>query len=243
MIAVLAVSVGYGGRASRASAPFAALQNRRFFPHREAACTTATVAGWPATMRLLDITRDKLSARYRTERSVMLIRVATLADAVPLAELKRDTFRETFLQDGFGIDYPPHDLAEYETRTYSVAAITGQLTDPQCRTWVAEGDDGSLVGYAHAGPCKLPHPDVADGSGEIHQIYLRRGTQGTGAGRALFDAALAYLAATRPGPVWLGVWSGNAKAIAFYEKAGFKRVGTYDFKIGESTDLEFIYRR
>ncbi|WP_027810304.1 GNAT family N-acetyltransferase [Burkholderia cenocepacia] len=173
----------------------------------------------------------------------MLIRVATLADAIPLAELKRDTFRETFLQDGFGIDYPPHDLAEYETRTYSVAAITGQLTDPQCRTWVAEGDDGTLVGYAHAGPCKLPHPDVADGSGEIHQIYLRRGTQGTGAGRALFDAALEYLAATRPGPVWLGVWSGNAKAIAFYEKAGFKRVGTYDFKVGESTDLEFIYRR
>jgi diamine N-acetyltransferase len=128
-------------------------------------------------------------------------------------------------------------------RAYSVAAITEQLGDPQCRTWVAEGDDGTLVGYAHAGPCKLPHPEVADGSGEIHQIYLRRGTQGTGAGRALFDAALAYLAATRPGPVWLGVWSGNAKAIAFYEKAGFKRVGTYDFKVGESTDLEFIYRR
>ncbi|WP_413123679.1 N-acetyltransferase family protein [Burkholderia orbicola] len=243
MIAVLAVSAGYGGPVRQASAPFAALQNRRFFPNREAACTTATVAGWQATKRLLDITRDKLSGRYRTERSHMLIRVATLAEAVPLAELKRDTFRETFLQDGFGIDYPPHDLAEYETRTYSVAAITEQLADPQRRTWVAEGDDGTLVGYAHAGPCKLPHPDVADGSGEIHQIYLRRGTQGTGAGRALFDAALAYLAATRPGPVWLGVWSGNAKAIAFYEKAGFKRVGTYDFKVGESTDLEFIYRR
>lgn len=64
----------------------------------------------------------------------MLIRVATPADAVPLAKLKRDTFRETFLQDGFGIDYPPHDLAEYEARTYSVAAITEQLADPQRRT-------------------------------------------------------------------------------------------------------------
>ncbi|WP_272546605.1 GNAT family N-acetyltransferase [Burkholderia cepacia] len=179
----------------------------------------------------------------RTEPSFMLIRVATLSDAIPLAELKRDTFRETFLQDGFGIDYPPNDLAAYEARTYSVETITGQLNDPECRTWVAESDDGTLVGYAHAGPCKLPHPDVAEGSGEIHQIYLRRGTQGTGAGRALFDSALDYLATERPGPVWLGVWSGNAKAIAFYEKAGFTRVGTYDFKVGESTDLEFIYRR
>ncbi|WP_322086371.1 GNAT family N-acetyltransferase [Burkholderia sp. BCC1999] len=173
----------------------------------------------------------------------MLIRVATLADAAPLADLKRDTFRETFLQDGFGIDYPPNDLAAYEARSYSVATVSEQLIDPQCRTWVAEGDDGTLVGYALAGPCKLPHPEVAAGSGEIHQIYLRRGTQGTGAGRALFDAALDYLADERPGPVWLGVWSGNAKAIAFYEKAGFRQVGTYDFHVGESTDLEYIYRR
>ncbi|VWD61722.1 GNAT family N-acetyltransferase [Burkholderia contaminans] len=173
----------------------------------------------------------------------MLIRVATPSDAIPLAELKRDTFRETFLQDGFNIDYPPHDLAAYETQAYSVETVTGQLNDPQCRTWVAESDDGRLVGYAHAGPCKLPHPEVTDGAGEIHQIYLRRGTQGTGAGRALFDSALDYLARERPGPVWLGVWSGNAKAIAFYEKAGFSKVGTYDFKVGEATDLEFIYRR
>lgn len=173
----------------------------------------------------------------------MLIRVATLADAAALADLKRETFRETFLQDGFGIDYPPDDLAAYEARSYSVETISAQLVDPQCRTWVAENDDGTLVGYAHAGPCKLPHPEVADGSGEIHQIYLRRGIQGTGAGRALFDAALHYLAETRPGPVWLGVWSGNAKAIAFYERAGFRQVGTYHFQVGESTDLEYIYRR
>ena len=96
----------------------------------------------------------------------MLIRVATPSDAIPLAELKRDTFRETFLQDGFNIDYPPHDLAAYETQAYSVETVTGQLNDPQCRTWVAESDDGRLVGYAHAGPCKLPHPEVTDGAGK-----------------------------------------------------------------------------
>ncbi|RBJ75241.1 hypothetical protein C3L29_032985, partial [Pseudomonas sp. MWU12-2534b] len=61
----------------------------------------------------------------------MLIRVATPSDAIPLAELKRDTFRETFLHDGFGIDYPPHDLAAYEAQAYSVETITGQLNDEQ----------------------------------------------------------------------------------------------------------------
>ncbi|MCQ4384114.1 hypothetical protein NO136_19800, partial [Clostridioides difficile] len=83
--------------------------------------------------------------------------------------------RETFLHDGFNIDYPPHDLAAYEPQPYSGETVTGQLNDPRCRTCVAESDDGQVVGYAQAGPCKLPHPEVADGSGEIHQIYLRRG--------------------------------------------------------------------
>lgn len=117
-----------------------------------------------------------------TQPSFMLIRVATPSDAIPLAELKRDTFRETFLQDGFNIDYPPHDLAAYETQAYSVETVAGQLNDPQCRTWVAESDDGRLVGYAHAGPCKLPHPEVADGSGRSIRSTFGAGRKGPAPG-------------------------------------------------------------
>jgi diamine N-acetyltransferase len=95
----------------------------------------------------------------------MLIRIATVADAIQLAELKRDTFRETFLHDGYGINYPPDDLAAYETNSYSVATVTDQLNDPQHRTWLVESDDGRLLGYAQVGPCKLPHSEVADDSG------------------------------------------------------------------------------
>ncbi|PVX85018.1 GNAT family N-acetyltransferase [Paraburkholderia unamae] len=173
----------------------------------------------------------------------MIIRTATLVDAYQLAELKRDTFRETFLSDGYGIDYSPSDLARYESENYSPETVMDQLRDHRNRTWVVESDDGALAGYAQVGPCKLPHPEVTEGSAEIYQIYIRRSAQGTGVGRALFGAALEYLALERPGPVWLGVWSGNTRAIAFYEKAGFRRVGTYDFKVGEAIDLEFIYCR
>lgn len=172
----------------------------------------------------------------------MRIRIATVADALPLAKLKRDTFRETFLSEGYGIDYPPGDLIKHEEESYSITTITDQLTNRENRTWVVECEDGGLIGYAQVGPCKLPHSDVPEGAAEIYQIYIRRGAQGTGVGRKLFNSALAYLAVERPGAVWLGVWSGNTKAIAFYEKAGFSLVGTCDFKVGESTDLHLIYR-
>ena len=60
----------------------------------------------------------------------MIVRIATLTDAAPLAELKRDTFRETFLSEGYGIDYPPDDLAAHEAENYSVETVAKQLDDP-----------------------------------------------------------------------------------------------------------------
>ena len=174
--------------------------------------------------------------------SIPLVRPATPDDVPALAALKLATFRETFLEGGFAIPYPPADLAAFEAASYAPAQVAAELADPGHATWVAEVADG-LAGYAHVGPCKLPHPDVRPEDGELFQLYVRRVYQGTGVGRRLLDRALAHLAATRPGPVWLGAWSGNRRAQAVYEQRGFRRVGGYGFPVGSWTDEEFIYRR
>jgi ribosomal protein S18 acetylase RimI-like enzyme len=57
------------------------------------------------------------------------------------------------------------------------------------------------------------------------------------------DAALAWLQRDGPGPLWLGVWSGNLKAQAFYAGYGFEKVGEYAFPVGATRDHEFILRR
>lgn len=170
------------------------------------------------------------------------LRPARPDDASALATLKRDTFRETFLEEGFGIPYPPHDLAIFERSAYSVATVAAELADPEKATWVAERG-GELVAYAHVGPCKLPHPDVRPGDGELYQLYVRRSAQGLRLGDGLFSLALAHLAAERPGPTWLGVWTGNLKAQAFYAHRGFTPVGGYRFLVGAWADEELILRR
>ena len=110
-------------------------------------------------------------------------------------------------------------------------------------TWVAERG-GRLIGYAQVGPCKLPHPDASPDHGEIYQLYLCGDAQGLGLGRQLLAIALGPLETGRPGPIWLGVWSGNAKAQRVYDKAGFEKVGNYQFPVGDNwVDEEFIYRR
>ncbi|MBO9580985.1 MAG: GNAT family N-acetyltransferase [Sphingobium sp.] len=170
------------------------------------------------------------------------IRRAGPDDAVALAALKLATFRETFIE-GFGIPYPPADLARFETETYSPAKATSEITDPAHATWVCEDADGALLAYAHCGPCKLPHPDVTAGSGELYQIYILKSAQGMGLGRDLLRLSLDWIAEIYPGPQWLGVWSGNLKAQRFYRAMGFSKVGDYHFMVGDHRDDEYIYRR
>lgn len=171
-----------------------------------------------------------------------MIRTATPADLSMLAILKRRTFRDSFVDGGFAIPYPPEDLVVFEAATFSPAKIASELADPERMTWVAERE-GKLLGYAQVGPVKLPHPDCRAGEGELYQLYVLDEAQGLGLGRELLDIALAHLAETRPGPVWIGVWSGNLRAQAIYFARGFARHGEYDFPVGTWRDREFILRR
>ena len=175
-------------------------------------------------------------------RRAYVIRPAEAPDAPALSALKHATFRETFLED-FAIPYPADDLAVFEAQAYGVEAVTAELADPVHRTWVVDAPSGELAAYAHVGPCKLPHPDVHAGSGEIYQLYILRAHQGAGLGRRLMETALEWLEVHRPGPVWLGVWSGNARAQAVYARFGFQPVGTYEFAVGNHRDLECILKR
>lgn len=174
--------------------------------------------------------------------STILIRRATGDDATALADLKRATFRETFLED-FAIPYPAADVAAFEARYYTVDAVRQELDAADHASWVGVADGGALAGYCHAGPCKLPHADVRPGDGEIGQLYLARVWQGAGLGRRLMAEALGWLAVHSPERQWVGVWSGNARAQAFYASFGFRKVGEYDFLVGSHVDHEFILLR
>src|ERR1700740_3038094 len=100
------------------------------------------------------------------------IRPARPDDAPALAALKLVTFRQTFLEEGFGIPYPPADLAAFEAASYAVPAVEAALAHPAKQNWVAEEEGGRLIAYAQVGPCKLPHPEASPEHGELYQLYV-----------------------------------------------------------------------
>ena len=165
------------------------------------------------------------------------IRRATVEDAAALAELGTATFIESF-----GQLYVPRDLQAFLEESHSVEAYAKVLANPDYALWIAERD-GQAIGYAQAGPCGLPHAEVQPGDGELKRLYVRAGIQGGGTGRALMDAAMAWLLRDGPRPLWLSVWSENLGAQRFYARYGFGFVAEYEFIVGAQRDREFMYRR
>lgn len=165
------------------------------------------------------------------------IRRATLDDADTVSSLGARTFTETFAHL-----YPVEDLETFLAYAYGLERTRRDLADPDKATWLLELDD-EAIGYATAGPCGLPHPDVRPGDGELHRIYVLKAFQGGGRGSLLLNTALDWLEKDGPRPLWIGVWSENFGAQKLYGRLGFEKAGEYHFPVGETRDLEFILRR
>ena len=172
-----------------------------------------------------------------------VLRRATPADAERLAALALQTFRETFLEGGFAIPYPPHDLAAFEEARFTPEVVAAGLAEPQRATWIVEEEENVTLAYASAGSCTLPHPEAEARHAELHRLYVTRDAQGRGFGRDLLDASLGWMRQRSSGPLWIGVWSGNLKAQRLYAARGFEKAGEYDFPVGSWRDREYILRR
>ncbi|MCR5879061.1 GNAT family N-acetyltransferase [Phenylobacterium sp. J367] len=166
-----------------------------------------------------------------------VIRRAGPQDAETLSEIGARTFSETFAHL-----YPPEDLQAFLAEAYGLERTRKDLADPAKASWLVEAD-GEAVGYALAGPCGLPHPEVTAACGELKRFYLLKPWQNGGHGRRLFDEIMAWLQADGPRDIWIGVWSENHGAQRFYGRHGFEKVGEYGFEVGRTVDLEFILRR
>ena len=104
---------------------------------------------------------------------------------------------------------------------------TREIVDSRIVTLLVEEND-ALIAFAQM--------RVARDAVEIARFYVDRAWQGRGVAQRLMDACCAIARDLEVGRIWLGVWERNARAIAFYEKCGFRDTGSQPFLLG--TDLQ-----
>ncbi len=170
------------------------------------------------------------------------IREATADDAGPLAELAAVTFPLACPPNS-----SPDDIAAHLRRTLSVEKFTEYLADPDI-TILAIDSAGELRGYSMLVARPTSDSDVASAltlnpSTELSKCYVHPEHHGLGAAAELMKVTLDRAAGSGAAGVWLGVNSQNAKAIRFYEKSGFRKVGTKSFRLGDTVEHDFVMER
>ncbi len=164
----------------------------------------------------------------------MQIRLATVEDSAIIALLGRVTFTESF-----GNLFRVHsDLQEYYSKTFSVLKIKNSLQKKENIYWLAFADD-LPVGYAKL---KLNSPTLFLEDKEtcqLQKIYVLKDFLSLRIGLALQTILLDHAKASNCGQIWLSVYKENERAIKFYLKNGFNKIGDHKFSIGRE-HFDFI---
>lgn len=149
------------------------------------------------------------------------IRDLAPGDAPLLARLAERLFRETYGATHAGM------LDPYCARAFAPGVQERELAEPGAGVLLAEVG-GEPAGYAQYR--RRPAPAGGDGDAvEVARFYVDRRHHGTGLAQRLMDAMLARAAADGARTVWLQVAEYNARALAFYERRGFRSVGRIPF--------------
>ena len=163
-----------------------------------------------------------------------VIRRATVADAAALAQLAAHTFADTFAADN-----KPEDIEAHLSSAYGLAQQTAEIQDPEVATLLAH-HEGELVGFAQVRRKATPGCIHGERPVELHRFYVLRSQHGTGLAGSLMQAARAAARQLGGHQIWLGVWERNARALAFYRKAGFVEVGSHVFMVGGDPQNDLV---
>lgn len=164
----------------------------------------------------------------------------TAAVAAQLAEFGRQAF-----QDTYSATNRPEDVAAYVAETFGPEKQLTELEDANTVFLLAQMPQG-LVGYAKlyigSAPGLAPGKSPADRL-EVERLYVQEDWIGTGLGATLMRRTIEEARAHRCRSVVLGVWEKNERALAFYQRFGFRQIGTHVFQLGSDSQNDLILRK
>lgn len=165
------------------------------------------------------------------------IELASEQMASELAVLSRQTFVDAFEKDN-----NEQDFYAYVDEAFQESTIHQELVDPKAAFFVAYEQD-SLVGYLKLRFDRTPSQLSEERALELQRIYVQQSAVGNGIGAQLMQTALDYAQANYFTTLWLGVWEHNSRAIAFYEKWGFRTFSSHLFMMGNDPQTDLLMKR
>lgn len=166
----------------------------------------------------------------------LMIRQCDRKDLATLQVLGAKTFTETFLADNTA-----DDIDTYVNEHFSTRQLERELDDAFSLFFLVEYH-GIPVAYMKLNFEQAQTEQEHPGSLEIQRIYVLQEYKRMRIGKHLIDKAREIASREHLDYIWLGVWEHNNRAIAFYEKQGFKKFATHSFRLGNDLQQDHIMR-
>lgn len=165
--------------------------------------------------------------------SFITIKKLTTQDLLPLQQIGRQTFYETFAGDN-----SPEDMEKYLDESFAIDKLTVEINNVNSEFYFAQIEN-NVLGYLKLNWGNAQTEEQGQNTLEIERIYVLKEFHGKSVGQTLFDKAIEVAKAKKANYVWLGVWEENHRAIQFYQKNGFIAFDKHIFQLGtdEQTDI------
>jgi ribosomal protein S18 acetylase RimI-like enzyme len=164
-----------------------------------------------------------------------MIRKAQEQDSSGLAAVSIEVWMNTYLRDGVSPLFADYVLSEFTAQNFRNA-----LADSNMAIWVSENGIG-IDGFATV--CSSATPPLADCSSlEITTLYVRPRRQSGGRGAALLQRALEHCRGIGGESAWLKVNAENSRAIDFYLRHGFNKIGSTYFRIADQAYENYVMK-
>src|ERR671919_1699669 len=152
-----------------------------------------------------------------------VVRLGTRGDALLLSELGARIFRESS-------PHTPHeDLESYLKENFTCEKLFAYLSVKSAAALILE-KSGQAIGYALRYPGQAPNW-LPPHSIQLNRLYILEEWTGRRLGDVLMARCLDHVRHSGFGSIWLTAWENNGRAIRFYERWGFQKVGVYDFVV------------
>jgi GNAT superfamily N-acetyltransferase len=171
------------------------------------------------------------------EKTQLRLRIAGAGDAEMIADLARRTFYETFAAVNTA-----ENMRIYLEQQYTREKAMAEVVAPG-RIYVLALLGEEVVGYASLREADPPKGLEGEKTIEIGQLYAEQKMIGKGVGAFLMQACLDIAKERGVDWVWLGVWSQNHRAKAFYTRWGFEPFGEHIFFVGLDAQTDWWMRK
>lgn len=153
---------------------------------------------------------------------------AEIKHAALIAQIGEKTFWESH-----GVSASKANITEFVSKKYTKETIEKELVNPNNLYYLIYYDN-KIAGFSkivlNTPNGNIPFKNVT----KLDRFYLLKAFYGQKLGQILFDFNVELSRKNQQNGIWLAVWVENKRAINFYQKAGFKVVGKYDFQISKT---------